>query len=109
MRASGGSQPYNYLWNTGATTSSLASVAAGSYSVSVTDAAGCKASYSGTITQPRKLYKNIDAITDIRCGSEKTGSIFVTVLEGVAPFSFKWSNGAVTEDINELTAGNYKL
>lgn len=109
MRASGGVQPYNYLWNAGATTSSLTSVAAGTYSVSVTDAAGCKASYSGTITQPRKLYKNIDAITDIRCGGEKTGSIFVTVLEGVAPFSFKWSNGAVTEDISELPAGSYKL
>ena len=54
MRASGGVQPYNYLWNTGATTSSLTNVAAGTYSVSVTDAAGCKASYNGTITQPRK-------------------------------------------------------
>jgi len=109
VRANGGTQPYNYLWNTGATTQRVAKIAAGDYTVNVTDASGCKASYSATLTQPRKLYKSIDAITDILCGGENTGSIFVTVQEGISPYSYKWSNGATTEDLTELPAGNYRL
>ena len=38
--ASGGTPPYSYLWNTGATTSSII-VTAGTYSVDVLDASGC--------------------------------------------------------------------
>jgi outer membrane protein OmpA-like peptidoglycan-associated protein len=109
VHATGGVMPYNYLWNTGTTASRVGKVAAGDYTVSVTDAGGCKASFNATLNQPRKLYKNIDAITDIRCGGENTGSIFVTVQEGIAPFTYKWSNGADTEDLNNLPAGNYKL
>ena len=109
VRANGGAKPYNYLWNNGATTSRINKVAAGDYVVSVTDANGCKASNSSTITQPRKLIKSIDAITDIRCSGENSGSIFVSVLEGIAPYTFKWSNGATTEDLSNLPAGNYKL
>lgn len=109
VRANGGVQPYNYLWNTGATTKSINRVGAGEYTVSVTDANACRATFNAAITQPRRLYKSIDAITDIRCNGENTGSIFVTVLEGITPYSFKWSNGALTEDLDNLSAGNYKL
>lgn len=109
VRANGGVKPYTYLWSTGATTNRISKIAAGDYSLSVSDANGCKASYATTITQPRKLIKSIDAITDIRCNGENTGSIFVSVLEGVQPYKFKWNTGAETEDISNLSAGNYTL
>ena len=109
VHANGGVAPYNYLWNTGANTQRLSKISSGDYTVSVTDANGCKARYNTSLTQPTKLYKNIDAITDIRCGGENTGSIFVTVQEGILPYSYKWSNGATTEDLSDLQAGNYKL
>lgn len=41
----GGKAPYTYLWNTGATTIQLANVAAGDYSVTITDALGCSKIY----------------------------------------------------------------
>lgn len=37
----GGCTPYSYLWNTGATTSSLTGISSGTYSVTVTDANMC--------------------------------------------------------------------
>lgn len=109
VRGSGGVQPYTYLWNNGATTSAIRSIAAGDYSVTSTDANGCKSTYKATITQPTNLIKSIDAITDIRCNGDKSGAVFVTVLEGVAPYKFRWNNGAETEDISNLSAGNYTL
>jgi hypothetical protein len=41
---------YTYLWNNGETTQSIDSLAIGSYSVIVTDAAGCSATLSANVT-----------------------------------------------------------
>ncbi len=50
--ANGGVEPYTYLWNTGTTTSSIQNVAAGVYSVLVTDANGCTAWSECCVNQP---------------------------------------------------------
>lgn len=56
--AAGGTAPYSYLWNTGATTASTSVNAAGTYMVFITDAKGCTASDSIVIS-----------IVDVRCGN----------------------------------------
>jgi outer membrane protein OmpA-like peptidoglycan-associated protein len=109
VRGTGGVQPYNYLWTSGATTNYIRNAAAGDYAVTSTDANGCKSTYKATLTQPTNLIKSIDAITDIRCNGDKSSAMFITVLEGVSPYKFKWSNGADTEDISNLSSGNYTL
>jgi hypothetical protein len=43
-----GTPPYTYLWNTGATTSTITNRPAGTYTVTVIDANGC--SGTGTVT-----------------------------------------------------------
>ncbi len=49
LAPSGGTAPYSYLWNNGANTQNIVGVAAGTYTVTVTDAAGCNGTVSLTV------------------------------------------------------------
>ena len=109
IQSTGGVAPYNYQWNSGQTTNTVENVTAGRYMATVTDANGCYTSFSTTVAEPQKLISTVDAITDIRCFAENSGSINVTALKGSSPYTFEWSNGATTEDLRGVVAGDYTL
>lgn len=50
LNTSGGTQPYAYLWSNGDTSAAATGLAAGTYTVTVTDANGCVTSASGTVS-----------------------------------------------------------
>lgn len=104
----GGTAPYTYRWNTGAVTPNISQVAAGNYTVSVTDARGCVASAASTITSPTPLV--IDGTID-RPGQNgnTSGAIVTTISGGTPPYSFSWNTGATTKDVSGLAIGNYTL
>jgi gliding motility-associated-like protein len=98
-----------YAWSNGDTNQTADTLAAGFYSVTVTDSAGCSAIDTVTITEPAAI--NISfAVTDITCtGGGCDGIITATVVGGVAPYNFAWSNGDTTATIDTLCAGSYIL
>ncbi len=57
----GGTAPYTYAWNTGATTDSLGGIGVGQYDVTVLDANNCTASQTFTITAPVAVQTIADA------------------------------------------------
>lgn len=108
LSVSGGTAPYTYLWNTGATTQNLSGLAAGTYSVTVTDNNGCKQNASFSITQP-SVMTITNSNTNVSCFGGNNGAIDLTVSGGTTPYSYSWSNSATTQDITGLTAGSYSV
>ncbi len=105
----GGTSPYNYLWNNGGTTSTLSNVGSGTYSVIVTDANGCTTSKSGVITQPAAALSISLSTNNIGCYGAASGSIVATPSGGTSPYSYSWSNGASTQGISNLTPASYTV
>jgi hypothetical protein len=108
VTTNGGTQPYAFLWSNGATTEDLNSLTEGTYSLTVTDANGCAKTISAEVDEPRAL-NGFAQITPVACQGEATGAINLTAEFGTQPYIYQWDNGAVTEDIMNLTAGNYTV
>ena len=108
ITVTGGSGPYTYLWNNGATTEDISGLSPGNRSLTVTDANGCTVSGSWTITQP--LVVSVSrTITDVTCFGASDGAIDLSVSGGITPYSYSWSNGATTQDISGLSGGTYSV
>ncbi|MGD0583691.1 MAG: gliding motility-associated C-terminal domain-containing protein [Bacteroidales bacterium] len=79
---------------------------AGIYNVVVTDSNLCHTSADTTLTQPAPLAIILQP-TDLTCLTQ--GKIDLTVSGGVGPYSYSWSNGALTPSILNLPAGTYTV
>ena len=109
MTVAGGTAPFTYSWSNGEMTEDLATLAAGTYDVTVTDANGCEAMGSVTLTEPPSYIPMAATFvaTDVTCMGGMDGAIDMTVTGGELPFTFNWSNSELTEDITGLMAGTY--
>lgn len=104
--ASGGTAPYTFAWSNGSTSASISGLAAGTYSVTVTDANNCTGTGSATIGSPAALTASATG-TDANCFGDADGSATATASGGTAPYSFSWSNGGSGASIAGLAAGTY--
>lgn len=103
--ASGGTSPYQYLWNIGNTTSSLSSVFAGTYNVTVTDINNCKKIETVLINNFNSPVVTFDNISSPVCFNSNDGHVSITVSDGVTPYTIDWSSGGNTSTETGLTAG----
>ncbi|MEM1320595.1 MAG: gliding motility-associated C-terminal domain-containing protein [Bacteroidota bacterium] len=102
----GGTPGYTYLWSNGETTASISGLAAGSYTLTVTDANDCTAVRPVEITGASDIAINL-MVQPEECGMGNGAITITSVSGGVAPYSFLWSNGEMTQSISGLTAGIY--
>jgi gliding motility-associated-like protein len=103
----GGTAPYQFRINGGAyQTSDVFNVAAGTYTVTVQDAAGCTATQTLTITEPAAI--SATAVTAVASCAGNDGKITLTASGGTSPYQYS-SDGANYQSGNVLTVapGNY--
>jgi len=105
---SGGTAPYDILWDNGVTTEVNANLPVGTYFVTVTDANGCTVSGSGTIGSPSAIDLAI-SVTSPPCGDNTMGAASVNPSGGTPNYSYLWSTGAMTQTVSGLSAGTYSV
>lgn len=104
----GGQQPYTLLWSDQSTEQTRTNLAAGHYVVTIHDAAGAEVTLEETIVSPEKI--NVSGtLTAASCNGMADGAVDVTTAGGEAPYTFVWSNGEQTEDLQSLTSGQYTV
>jgi hypothetical protein len=108
----GGTSPYTYNWGGGITTQNRTELAAGTYTVTVTDANGCTAIITKTITQPSALTLS-SAITKATCPGISDGATTLTVSGGTTSYTVAWtgpsSYTSTATSPTGLAAGNYTV
>lgn len=111
VEATGGLQPYSYLWSTGETTAFIEDLSPGMYTVTVTDNADCSEIADVVINGyncPELILES--SVENLSCFGICDGSITVVdVINGIAPYSYTWSNGGTDESIVNLCAGTYAV
>jgi hypothetical protein len=110
MDISGGTAPYNYAWSNGDIAPNLSIVGAGNYTLTITDAKACTAEFGPfEITQPDSLYIELVSQSNVLCYGDSTGSVEVSVVGGVAVFSYAWSSGGDSSGVTGLAAATHSL
>ncbi len=104
----GGTSPFTYAWSNGGNTATRTALTAGTYTVTVTDANGCSATASTTVTTSAGNLTASATATNATCGAA-VGTATVTPAGGTAPFVYTWSNGGNTAAITGLLAGTYTV
>ncbi len=107
----GGTAPYTYTWSpSGGNTATANNLAAGNYVVSVTDAHGCQANGSSTVTDPPAITAVPSSNTTVCVGGST--NVSVTAGGGTLPYTYAWSNGgpnAATQSVSPVVNTNYTV
>jgi gliding motility-associated-like protein len=106
--SSGGVAPLSFVWSNGATSETLLNIAAGTYSVTVTDANGCTGTNSINVLNAGNAPNLSLEVTNTQCGAAN-GAISASVNGGQTPLTYLWNNGENTASLQNIAAGNYEL
>ncbi len=103
----GGTGPYTYSWNNSQTTVNATGLAAGTYTVYVTDANGCTQTQTATITSNNPL--TLSSTTTQTSCTGNNGTATITPSNGTSPYTYSWNNSQTTQTATGLGAGTYTV
>ena len=112
VTASGGVGPYTYLWDDPnlQTTATAVDLMSGDFTVVVTDAQGCTAQITATVTSPNGMVVTPSSV-NASCNGGNDGSATVPTTGGTSPYTYLWDdpNTQTTETASNLPAGTYNV
>ena len=103
-----GTPPYTYSWSNGANTMNQSALAAGSYTVTITDANTCTKTESFFLQEPSALNLSIN-VNGETSANGNNGNAMANVNGGTPPYTYQWSNGTTTAFNSMLSPGNYTV
>lgn len=105
-----GAAPYSFVWDdpSAQTVANAVGLCAGTYSCAVMDADGCMDTVSVTLQGP--TFPTLSSsVTDETCLGLADGAVDLSVSGGLGPFSYLWSNTALTQDLAGIGGGTYSV
>lgn len=110
VNATGGTGNYTYTWSpTGGSAATATGLAAGTYTVTITDENNCSITENVSIAEPSILEATI-AQTDVTCIGSADATATVTATGGNGNYTYSWSpSGGTAATATGLSAGNYTV
>jgi len=109
VAASGGTGELTYTWDTESTGQLLENIAQGTYVVTISDSNNCSLDLPVAISDPATLNFRLNQINDPICNGTNSGSIILDVVAGTPPYSYSWSNGETSSNLENIAAGIYSV
>ena len=103
---SGGSDPYDFLWSTEETSSSI-NVPAGNYRLTISDSYNCSKDTSFSVNEPAQILAYVYVTPDTNSAGK--GAISLDVFGGTSPYSIVWNDlqNQTGDSAINLFAGEY--
>ncbi|MCC6838936.1 MAG: gliding motility-associated C-terminal domain-containing protein [Flavobacteriales bacterium] len=117
LATTGGVGALSYLWSPeptgGQGTAAISGLCPGTWTVVITDLAGCDTTVSYSLAEPPELTLATDAVTDASCANAADGAIAITIAGGMPGYTVVWAGPAgyqsTAEDISGLAPGTYTV
>ena len=111
-QSSGGATTHSYLWGATAnnqTTNPATNLAAGTYTVNVTDGFGCFIDSTFTLTEP-PAFSYTTAVSNSNCNMPDGWAAVHNFTGGTGPYTYSWSiNGSTKDTLFNVIPGVYTL
>ena len=104
-----GSPPFIYLWSNGVNVEDPTNIAAGSYSVTVTDFKGCTGTGTYVVNNLSGPTSSILSFTNVSCFNQCNGTAQVNATGGQSPYTYLWDNAQTGQTGTALCAGNHSV
>ncbi|MBN1183272.1 MAG: T9SS type A sorting domain-containing protein [Bacteroidales bacterium] len=108
LTVNGGIAPYIITWTTNDSAQSLINLAAGDYSVKITDQIGNEFSEIIKILEPERI-QITSYVTNPSSPGIADGLIDNVIKGGILPYTYFWSDNSSDEDLTGITAGMYTI
>lgn len=109
VSAGGGTPGYTYLWSNSQTTATATGLAGGNCTVTVTDANGCIAVNTVSVTSNSGGTASIQSSTNVTCNGANNGSATATMTGGTPNYTYLWNNGQTSSTATGLSNGTYTV
>jgi len=113
VSASGGTPGFTYSWTTAPiqTTATATGLAAGTYSVTISDANNCTQTSTVAVAASSGPTTSVASQINVSCNGGNNGSATASATGGTSPYTYSWSTAPTQTTITAtgLSAANYSI